>query len=400
MALLPGHEKSYAMKYVFKKIFLLLVFSSILFGFVKISYAQTCGNLDECNKLIQEYQEQVTKLQGQASTLKNQIAQFDAQIKLTTLKIAQTQEKINMLGGRIVQLGESLDSLTLAFNSRAVETYKLSKFENNFYFVLSASDLGSAVSRFHYLQKIQEEDRNLLQRLQEAQTTYQGEKADQEELQKQLKTQQANLNAQKAAKARLLKDTQNSESRYQQLLAEARAEFEAIQGILAGRGKETEVGHVDQGAKIATMIQGSSCNSGGTHLHFTVSQNGVAQNPFNYLKGGIDYENCSGSGCGSSDGDSFNPTGSWDWPINPKIKFNQGYGSTWAVRNTYIGRIYSSHNGIDINSGSSSDVKAVKAGVLFRGSYVGGSGCSLRYVRVHNDDGGLDVFYLHVNYSL
>lgn len=400
MALLPGHEKSYAMKYVFKKIFLLLVFSSILFGFVKISYAQTCSNLDECNKLIQEYQEQVTKLQGQASTLKNQIAQFDAQIKLTTLKIAQTQEQINMLGGRIVQLGESLDSLTLAFNSRAVETYKLSKFENNFYFVLSASDLGSAVSRFHYLQKIQEEDRNLLQRLQEAQTTYQGEKADQEELQKQLKAQQANLNAQKAAKARLLKDTQNSEARYQQLLAEARAEFEAIQGILAGRGKETEVGHVDQSAKIATIIQGSSCNSGGTHLHFTVSQNGVAQNPFNYLKGGIDYENCSGSTCGSSDGDGFNPTGSWDWPINPKIKFNQGYGSTWAVRNTYIGRIYSSHNGIDINSESSSDVKAVKAGTLFRGSYVGGSGCSLRYVRVHNDDGGLDVFYLHVNYVL
>ena len=83
-----------------------------------------------------------------------------------------------MLGGRIVQLGESLDSLTLAFNSRVVETYKLSKFENNFYFVLSASDLGSAVSRFHYLQKIQEEDRNLLQRLEDAQTTYQGEKAD------------------------------------------------------------------------------------------------------------------------------------------------------------------------------------------------------------------------------
>jgi len=178
LALLPGHEKSYAMKYVFKKIFLLLVFSSILFSFVKISYAQTCSNLDECNKLIQEYQDQVNKLRGQASTLKNQIAQFDAQIKLTTLKIAQTQEQINMLGGRIVQLGESLDSLTLAFNSRVVETYKLSKFENNFYFVLSASDLGSAVSRFHYLQKIQEEDRNLLQRLEDAQTTYQGEKAD------------------------------------------------------------------------------------------------------------------------------------------------------------------------------------------------------------------------------
>ena len=236
MALLPGHEKSYAMKYVFKKIFLLLVFSSILFSFVKISYAQTCSNLDECNKLIQEYQDQVNKLRGQASTLKNQIAQFDAQIKLTTLKIAQTQEQINMLGGRIVQLGESLDSLTLAFNSRVVETYKLSKFENNFYFVLSASDLGSAVSRFHYLQKIQEEDRNLLQRLEDAQTTYQGEKADQEALQKQLKTQQASLNAQKLAKNNLLSATKNDEAKYQQLLSQAKAQLSAFQSFVTRQG--------------------------------------------------------------------------------------------------------------------------------------------------------------------
>jgi len=386
------------MKYVTKKIFLLLGISLIFFTFVKISFAQTCNSLNDCNALIDQYQQEITKLQGQANTLKNQIAQFDAQIKLTTLKIAQTQEQINMLGGRITQLGDSLVSLTTAFNSRVVETYKLSKYENNFFFILSANDVADAVSRFHYLQKIQEEDRNLLQRLQEAQTTYQGQKADQEKLQKQLKTQQASLNSQKVAKAKLLKDTQNSETKYQQLLAEARAEYEAIQGILAGKGKETEVGHVNQGDKIASVIQGPSCNSGGTHLHFTVSQNGAAKNPFDYLKSGIDYENCSGSECNSSDGDSFNPSGSWDWPINSKIKFNQGYGSTWAIRNTWLGKIYSFHNGIDIASNSSNDVKAVRPGTLFRGSYSGSGGCPLKYVRVHNDEGGLDVFYLHVNY--
>lgn len=388
------------------KTLLLLLFLLIAVCFWRVGtvLGDDCDNIASDQAHIGEkincLSAKVAQLSSQASTLKNQIAQFDAQIKLTTLKIQDTEAKIELLGGRIDQLEVSLNDLTEAFSSRAVETYKMSRMENNFVFLFSATDISDAVSRYHYLERIQESDRQLLEKLQEAQTTYQGQKSDQETLQKQLKDQQASLNAQKTAKNRLLKDTQNSEARYQSLLAQAQAEYLAIQGILAGKGQESEVGHVGQGDKIASIIQGSSCNSGGTHLHFTVSQDRIAQNPFNFLKSGIDYENCSGSSCGSSDGDSFSPSGSWDWPIAAKIQFNQGYGSTWATRNTYVGRIYSAHNGIDIDSESSPDVHAVRAGTLFRGSYVGGGGCSLRYVRVHNDDGGLDVFYLHVNYAL
>lgn len=391
---------SYAKKILF--LFTFLLVGVLLLGKNSLIFAEDCDNIpndkDNIQKKIDCLNTKVGQLTSQANTLKNQIAQFDAQIKLTTLKINQTQSQIEMLGGRIDQLEVSLNDLTKAFSSRAVETYKLTKFENNLFFILSASDVTDATQRFHYLQKIEEEDRNLLSKLTVAQNTYQGEKQDQETLQTQLKDQQSKLNSQKVAKDRLLKDTQNNEAKYQSLLAEAKAEYLAIQGILAGKGQETEVGHVNQGDKIASVIQGSSCNSSGSHLHFTVSKDGSAQNPFNYLKSGVNFENCSGSSCGSSDGDSFNPSGSWDWPISSKVEYNQGYGSTWAIRNTYIGRSYSFHNGIDVDSDSSSDVRAVKAGTLFRGSY--GGGCSLRYVRVRNDDGGLDVFYLHINYVL
>jgi hypothetical protein len=235
-------------------------------------------------------------------------------------------------------------------------------------------------------------------RLQKAQNIYVDQKDEQEKLAKQLDEQQKALGTQKAAKARLLADTRNSEARYQSLLSEARAELEAIQAIIAGKGKETDAGHVSQNQRIASIIQGPSCNSGGAHLHFIISSSGVTQNPFSNLRSGVDYINCSGSSCGSSDGDAFNPSGSWDWPINPKIRFNQGYGNTWAVRNTYVESIYNFHNGIDINSDSSSEVRAVKSGQLYQGSYVGQGGCSLRYVRVHHDEGGLDTFYLHINY--
>lgn len=389
------------------KVFLPLIFTLIflfqasnlqLEGDFEIFAENHEEKLEGLSREIEEYQKEIDRLKSQASTLSNQIAQYDAQIRLTSLKISETEGRISLLGGRIDQLEKSLQALTNAFSLRAVQTYKMSRLNNPYLFLISASDLSGAVSSFHYLQKIQEADRDLLLRLEDAQVTYKEEKKDQEELQKELEDQKQTLDSQKAAKSKLLEQTRNDEVRYQQLLASARAEFEAIQAIIAGKGEETEVGKVTQGQKIATIIQGQSCNSSGDHLHFIVKQGTSTHNPFNYLKSGIDFENCSGSSCGSTDGDEFNPSGGWDWPINPKIKFTQGYGSTWAIKNTWVGRIYQFHNGIDINSLSSTDIKVVKSGTLYRGSYTGYNGCRLRYIRVDHDDSDIDTLYLHINY--
>jgi peptidoglycan hydrolase CwlO-like protein len=225
-----------------KAFFFILLFISCFVAVIlprqisAVSCTDSCSDQSSCEQVAAECSKQISTLQGQASTLKNQIAQFDAQIKLTTLKITQTQEQINMLGGRITQLGDSLTSLTAAFNSRAVETYKLSKFENNFFFILSASDIGEAVSRFHYLQKIQEEDQNLLKKLEEAQTTYEGQKADQEVLQEQLQKQKANLNSQKSSKNNLLTVTKNNEVKYQSLLSSANAQLAKFRNFAINRG--------------------------------------------------------------------------------------------------------------------------------------------------------------------
>ncbi|KKQ25214.1 MAG: hypothetical protein US62_C0004G0014 [Candidatus Woesebacteria bacterium GW2011_GWA1_37_8] len=347
---------------------------------------------------IEQYEKELARLTSAASTLQNQIAQFDTQIKLTQLKIAQTEEQINLLGGRIDRLGESLTSLTTAFNERAVQTYKMAILGQPLYLLVTAPNLNQAVSSYHYLKRIQNDDMDLLNRLQNAQDLYKTQKTDQEKLQADLEKQRANLASQKNAKASLLTQTKNDEKKYQQLLASAKSEFEAIQAIISGRGEEEKVGPVSAGARIASIIDGPSCNSSGRHTHFIVKDGANVQNPFSYLKPGIDFENCSGSSCGSGDGDSFNPGGSWDWPINAKVKFTQGYGSTWAVRNTWVGRVYSSHNGIDVDSASSTDIKAVKTGTLYRGSYSGSGGCRLRYVRVDHDDSEIETYYLHVNY--
>lgn len=223
-----------------KKICLFLLLTIPLFVLSqKLVFSQPCNNTDECTRLIDEYSQQITKLQGQANTLKNQISQFDAQIKLATVKIAQTEAQINLLGGRIVQVGESVNNLTQAFNQRVVETYKISRFENNFSFVLSADDLSNAFSKTQYLKKIQDEDKRLIDKLIGAKNTYEFEKRDQEELQKTLEKQKSSLNSQKLAKNALLTLTKNDETRYQSLLSQAKAQLSAFRSFVSSQGGAT-----------------------------------------------------------------------------------------------------------------------------------------------------------------
>lgn len=344
--------------------------------------------LEELKKQIEEYEQEVTKLKNQANTLSNQIAQYDAQIRLTTLKISQTVEKIDQLGFRIDALETSIDSLTEAFASRAVKTYKMSRLQEPYLLLVSADDLQKAVSSYHYLQKIQEADRDLLTRLASAQDKYEVEKDEQESLQEELESQKATLDAQKAAKDTLLAATKNDEKKYQQLLSSARAEYDAIQALIAGKGDETEVGPVNQGDRVASIISGSSPCSNGTHLHLEVTKDNVRQNPASYLsQKDVIWDNSPDS--------PFSFTGNWPWPLNDPIRVTQGYGMTHfaAVLHYYNGN---PHTGIDMVNVDSLTVHAVQSGKLFQGSIPCG-GRSLKYVRVEQSD-NINTYYLHVNY--
>lgn len=348
---------------------------------------------------IADLENKINDLKTQQKTLSSQIAVMDSQIKLTQLRINSTEQQITDLtldidtaDKKIGNLETSLQKLTGVLIDRIVATYEVGTVQP-FHVLLSSNNASNFFTRLNYLKIAQEHDKKLIFDTTQARNDYanqkeifENKKDEVEELRAQLKDYNNQLDQDKKNKQRVLAETQGNEANYQRLLANARVEYEAIQGIISGRGTEGEVGQVSQGDTIASIIQGSSCNSTGTHLHFTVSRNGATENPFNYLKG-IDYTNESG-------GDPFNPSGSWEWPISGPIQLNQGYGVTWFV-NTY--HAYSFHNGIDI-SGSSSSVRAVKGGTLFQGSYSGNGGCRLRYVRVHHSDDGLDTFYLHVNY--
>jgi len=399
-----------------KKCFCLLCFFTGLILFPSFALAITdeqCQqdltsgrtHLEECislwSGLVGEKRQQIT-------TLKTELQRFDASIAITTAQIYKTvgeidqlEKEIAVLGTKIGHLDISLDQLSEILVKRIAETYKKGRLDS-FALLFSSNNFSDFVGRYKYLRVIQLHDRKLMLQMESVRANYADQKTVKEEKQveleaarKKLEAQKLVLAQQKADRQRLLAATQNDEKTYQQLISRARAELVAIQGILAGQGKEVEVGHVSEGQKIATMLEGATCNSKGTHLHFMVVRGSSYLPPFDYL-GGIDYENCSGSACNSGDGDPFSPSGSWGWPLNPKIYFTQGYGNTWAIQHEpWIREIYTFHNGIDIFS-NSLDVKAVKTGTLYQGIYQGG--CNLTYVRVNHDDSDLDTLYLHVNY--
>lgn len=384
-----------------KKLIVIFSFITLLLQFPIVSLAEE--TVDALTRRIEELNNKIVELGKAKDTLTTQIKLLNSQVDLTLLKINQTETNIKQLETEIASLTIKIDELDLSLNhlssvfiDQVSQNYKLNKKYSSLT-IFANSNLNDLLEQHKYLSVIQKRSQDTLLKMETVRTNYDTQKNEKElkqkeleELKKKLAEQKNNLAQQKQSKDKLLQVTKNDESKYQVLLSQARSELEAIESIIAGLGSETKTNEVTEGSKIATIISGKSCSSDGTHLHFMVRKGGVVQNPFNYLKS-TEHNNY-------SSGDPFNPSGSWNWPINGPINFNQGYGKTWSVRNTWVGKIYQFHTGIDI-SGPNLDVYATQKGTLYRGSYnIKSQRCILKYVRVENKETGVDTLNLHVNY--
>lgn len=388
-----------------KKITILILKITIIFLLFfnllsKNIYSQDSSQSTELRKKIEEYEKKLTEIRQQKNTLSSQIQYMNTQINITNLKIQETEEKIEktnkeigILETKIENLDGSINQLSKLLINKIVEDYKQKNISimDLFFDIKNASNF---INRLKYIQTTRDNNQQLLIKVQKTKINFEEQKNLREEKKKELDNlkiildqQKNDLNNQKIAKQKLLSETQNNESIYQSLLTKAQAEFAAIQGIITGGGVETKIREVKKGEYIGNIIAGRSCNSSGSHLHFMVKENGVPQNPFNYLKNTNYIDN--------SGGDPWNPNGSWEWPIDPPVEFYQGYGNTWAIKNTWVGSIYNFHNGIDI-FGSSYKVYSVADGILYRGNYIGVNNCSLPYIKLDHKDSNISTYYLHV----
>ncbi|OGH30824.1 MAG: hypothetical protein A3J69_02315 [Candidatus Levybacteria bacterium RIFCSPHIGHO2_02_FULL_42_12] len=390
-------------------LFLVGILLAMVFLGKNVLFAQTpttspsSSKLSEIQNQIRDLESKITSLQGQQKTLSSQITTMNNQIRLTELRISSTKqqivdlsEDIDTANKKISRLEEALDSLTKVLINRVVVTYEFGNI-GPLQILLSSNSISSFVSRVNYLRIVQAHDRKVIYETQQAKNDYTNQKAIFEEkkakvetLQGQLEGYVAQLDQDKKSKEALLEVTKNDEKKYQELLAKSRAEQSAIQGVI--RALELKDGTpVKQGDPIAVVGNtGAPYCSTGPHLHFEFTKDGNVQDPNNYLRPNASYEYSYGSDRYDYYG-TVGPRGDWNWPLDEVILVNQGYGSHGYARSFYPN---GTHSGIDMESKSSSIIKAPRDGTLYKGG-TGCGGASMNYAAVDHG-GGLISWYWHV----
>ncbi|MBW6441538.1 peptidoglycan DD-metalloendopeptidase family protein [Patescibacteria group bacterium] len=405
-----------------KNIFFILILSLLAFSLsiATLVYAEDTaveetseediqGEIDEIQEKIEKYEKKITELKGQANTLQNEIAYMDSQISITQLKIQNSVANIRKTEDRIEELSEGIENLGIRIDkleksisyqetilgSRMRERYK-DRGGNMLMFLFGSDTLSSIVKKTEYLIALEENDNKLIEQMGETKGSFeqqkgifQDKKEEQEVLKNQLEVEKTNLDNYRANledkqrdKEEMLKQTENDEDKYQQLLNQAVAERNAIQGIVSSINFKNGT-KVSKGDIIAVMgNSGYPYCSTGTHLHFEVRKNGSVVNAEKYLKKKklFVYHYTNGyTDIGSGD---------WDWPMDsPTI--TQRYGKTpwsWRYPTGY-------HDGVDMVS-DDVYIRAPKGGVVVKGG-MGCGGAVINYAAIDHGD-GIVSYYLHI----
>ncbi|MBI4973432.1 hypothetical protein HZC27_02355 [Candidatus Roizmanbacteria bacterium] len=211
----------------------------------------SCSNSDK-NKEIACLEERISQLRQQKNTLSSQIQEMDAQVYIKTLtiqkteqKITETEHEIETLNNRIDTLDSSLTNLSKVLIQRVVKGYKKRVF-SFFDLFLSAENMSSLISTVKYQKTTQDNNQKLLVQVQEAKTNYEEQKTLRETKKKELdelvgalENQKVALRNQQAQKQKLLIDTRNDETTYQQLLSQARLQLTSFKSFVQTSGGDS-----------------------------------------------------------------------------------------------------------------------------------------------------------------
>jgi peptidoglycan hydrolase CwlO-like protein len=352
---------------------------------------------EDVNKTIQELMNTIAGLQTQGSTLTKQISLLDSQIKLTTLRISDTKGKIGTLEGEIGSLSNEIEKLETLKTKRLElvlhripQTYKRSAV-SEFGWVFFGTNFTQMLQRIKFITRVQEEDTQLYKELQLAQINYneskdtrEKKKQQLESLRKDLEQHTVELTAQQHEKQVLLAETKQSEVVYQQLLAQALAEKQALTRAVVDSVK---VGPVKRGDPIALVGNtGYPGCSTGAHLHFEVQRSGTWVDPSQYLSSKTVNDEQNG-------GTWTVGSGSWSWPLSDTVLVTQHFGKTpWSWRYSYSGGI---HTGFDMQSTGGDVIRAPADGTLYASSQNCGSSSVIK-IKYIDYGGGVQSFFLHV----
>lgn len=243
-----------------RRLFSLFLFPLIFFVLVGgRASAEDCDQKYKCEESSDNYQscltdlrncwqEKVDTTRSEANTLQSAVNIINGQIRVQSLKVQQTVAEINSLEKEITELSERIEGLGISLNrlseiliKRIRQSYKQSRlpYKNN---IFASNSFNDFVSQYRYLNLAQDQTLDLMKRTELQRLTYNQQKeikeTKQQEIEKkrqELQSQKNILDTQKASKDELLKQTRNSESVYQQKLAEATAELNSLKAFSSSK---------------------------------------------------------------------------------------------------------------------------------------------------------------------
>lgn len=222
---------------------------SFLFILIFVIGASAFAQNADLENKIKEYQQKLTEIRNQKNTLGTQIQEMDTKIYLTGLTIQQTEQKIidteaeiEKLTSRIGNLDTSLDTLSKLLLHRIVKGYK-TKTVSLFQVLLNTDSVSELTNTIKYQQTTQASNQKLLVQVQEAKLSYEEQKTLREtkkteldQLVVSLNNQKQELKNQQSLKQKLLAETNNDESTYQSLLAQAEAQLKGFGAFVQSQG--------------------------------------------------------------------------------------------------------------------------------------------------------------------
>lgn len=310
------------------------------------------------------YRDEVARLSALISSAENAIAQTEANIRTTELDIQILEKQIEEQKQELQKQKNNLhETMRVLYENGSQSTVEI---------IVGSNSFSDVINQTEYLNSLSDRMETTIVKINQLKAELETKKSEQEKKKNDLNTlrnqqvaQKKGLDAQKAEKNQLLSNARSAQSSYEAKVAEAKAglaELNAKIAQLQGGSGRANGPNVKKGEIIG--YEGSTGFSTGPHVHFTVYQNGVAQNPRNYIGSTL------------------------RWPLD-NFRVTQefgpaGWNSPW----------YSFHNGIDIASfdGYGAPVRAAADGTIILHQWYGGYGNAI----IVDHGGGLWTLYGHM----
>lgn len=345
------------------------------------AYAVSQAEIDDLQKKLDALEQQAQEQQGVINDLTSQKARFITRKLALDNKIEINRQMIELIGEQIEIydeiIAEKQAELDKALEKETAQTELLrsrirAMEENSTYsyasFIFDSSSVTELLSRIgdvndimHYDKTLEEEYMAAREDVESIKKSYEEARHEQELLQKELDTKQAELDAQVEAAYTMIADIET-------LSDDAQAEYDAIAEEEAKAEETLQEAIRKRAAEQAKYNQNNNSNNGG---------------------GGNSGGSGGNSGGGSSGGGSATSLSNLQWPVPSCTLITSRFG--YRVAPTTGASTY--HGGLDIGAGMGASIVAAGAGdVIYAGANGGYGNC----VMIDHGNGVVTV-YAHMS---